>query len=422
MAKKQKKPEIKRSPTKRQMAKWQRQKRTQRIIMIVAGVFFTFIAGYIGYGYYSDQVGPFNKPVLKVNDTVFDMGYYVEVLEIYSQGQDSSSIPYMADMVVGAIEQNELIRQGAAGLGISVSKEEIEEQLKSLNLSDTKVYRDAVEVSLLAEILMENYIGPEVPTSGEQVKVQAMVLEDKMVAEDVIREFEISDNFTALVEGFSVEEATRELGGDLGWFPRGTVGVLYPELDGTLLEDIAFELEPRMLSEPTYDESVLKRIGYWLIKVIERDDANGSHINGILLGNLQEAEEIRSRIEDGEDFALLAQEYSQHVASRDIGGDMGWVQEGSGNQIVSVNAFDLEIGVLSDPIRDDSIRTQGGCWLVRVLDKDDDRQIEDDTREILKSKAFEDWLLEQRENSSIERYLDDEQKSWAVERVLAGRE
>jgi len=92
-----------------------------------------------------------------------------------------------------------------------------------------------------------------------------------------------------------------------------------------------------------------------------------------------------------------------------------------GNEAITKVAFELEPGVLSEPVPDESIQTQGGYWVVKVLDKDANRQLDDEIREMLKAKAFEGWLTEQREKSSIESYLDEEQKAWAVDRVLRGR-
>lgn len=101
---------------------------------------------------------------------------------------------------------------------------------------------------------------------------------------------------------------------------------------------------------------------------------------------------------------------------------MGWLQRESASKSVVEAAFSLEPGLVSEPLADESARTQGGYWLVKAVDKVNNRQLEDDTREAIKSKAFEDWLNERREKSTIENYLDAEQKSWAVARILRDRE
>ena len=421
MAKKQKKPEPRRPPTRRQLSRLQRQRRIQRITMTVGGLFFAFIVGYIGYGYYNDQVKPLHQSVVKVNDTVFNMDYYVKVLDLYSQGQEAPAASAMADMAIEAIEDSELIRQGATDLGIGVSTAEIDSRLEALNFPDDKANRDMIAAALLADKLLGDYFDPKVPRACEQAQIQAMFLESEEVANEVIDRLGGSDNFTSLAKEFSMEALTKEIGGDLGWLPKDFWDVLLGDLGDSLLRDIAFDLESGMPSEPIYDESVTKEIGYWLIEVIERDENKGSHARGILLGSRQEAEEVKAKLEADGDFAALVQEYSQHSGSKELEGDLGWIQKGAGNEVIIKLILDLEPGALSEPVPDQSIQTQGGYWIVKVLDKDANRQLDDEIREMLKAKAFEGWLTEQREKSSIESYLDEEQKAWAVDRVLRDR-
>ena len=417
MTKKRKTPIAKRPLTKHQLSKWQRQRRMQRIITIAGVLFLAFILAYIGYGYYSERIKPFHQPVVKVNDTVFDMDYYLKVLEIYSRGQESSTIPAWATVAVQVIEQNEIMKQGAASLGIGVSAEEIKSGLSKNNLPDDKVFRDMVGNMLLTDKLLKDYFDSKLPTVNEQVKVQAMFLESKQVAKTVMDSLVAGDNFTSLAKAYSVESMTKDKSGDLGWVPRDFAGTL---LGDSLLKEIAFSLKPGMLGEPTYDESVTKSFGYWLIQVLEKDENKGSHARGILLGSRQETEEIKAKLVAGEDFATLAKKYSQHLESKDKGGDFGWLQPGVADKNKAVNrvVFALEPGVISEPIRDDTVQTHGGYWLVKVLDKDANRQIEPEIREKLNKMAFEKWFNEVKEKSSIKEYLDEAKKSWAVNQII----
>jgi parvulin-like peptidyl-prolyl isomerase len=389
--------------------------------MTVGGLFFAFIVGYIGYGYYNDQVKPLHQSVVKVNDTVFNMDYYVKVLDLYSQGQVAPAVSAMADMAIEGIEDTVLIRQGATDLGIGVSTAEIDSRLAALNLPDDKANRDMIAAALLADKLLGDYFDPKVPRACEQAQIQAMFLESEEVANEVIDRLGGSDNFTSLAKEFSMEALTKEIGGDLGWLPKDFWDVLLGDLGDSLLRDIAFDLAPGMPSEPTYDGAVTKEIGYWLIEVIESDENKGSDTRGILLGSRQEAEEVKAKLEAGGDFAALVQEYSLHSGSKELEGNLGWLQEGVGNEVIIKVAFELEPGVLSEPVPDQSIQTQGGYWVVKVLDKDANRPLDDEIREMLKASAFEGWLTDQREKSSIESYLDEEQKAWAVDRVLRDR-
>jgi len=423
LAKKHIKTELKRPPTKHQLSRWQRQQRIQRIIVIVGIIFFALVVGYIGYGYYNEQVKPLHQPVVKINDTVFDMDYYVKLLELSTRGEDSTATWSRADELINVIESGELIGEVSTDLGFGVSADEINSELRSLELPNEKVYRDVVGSRLLAARLLQNYFDPKVPTECEQVQVQALFVESTDVAKRVADRLGAGDNFTALAKEYSLEPITKDKGGDLGWLPKDFAYVLLGNLGDSLLKEIPFSLETGALSEPTYDGSVTKGIGYWLVEVMEKGEKKGNHARGILLGSQQEAEEVRARIEAGEDFGALAKEYSQHSASKEQGGDLGWTQEtGISSRVVLSLAMQLEPGAVSQPTADNSVQTKGGYWLVKVVDRDDSRALEDETRNALKLRLFEDLLVEQREKNSIETYLTEEQKSWAVARVLKKRE
>ena len=74
---------------------------------------------------------------------------------------------------------------------------------------------------------------------------------------------------------------------------------------------------------------------------------------------------------------------------------------------------------LSEPIRDDSTSTEGGYWLVEVLGKATDMKVSDDDRDLLKSKALDEWvssLWDDPENKA-ENFLDEDKKSWAISRA-----
>ncbi len=420
MAKKQRKSEIKRLPTKHQLSKWERQRKMQRNIYIGGAIFVAIVLALVGCGYYFSQVEPFQQKVLRVNDTVIDMNYYLELLGNYLQGVDSAQAPYTAEMVLGSIMQNELVIQRAPKLGITVEESEVDSELAKLNLPNDRVHRDAYKANLLSNRLISEYIEPKVPTTAKQVWVQAMFVESEDVANEVIGRLNNGESFIKLAKEYSIEQSTKEKSGELGWLLEGLIGPTGEKFSNSLLGDIAFNTTPGTVSKPTYDSSVLKNGGYWLLEVTERDESQSSHIRGVLLGTEKEAMDVRTKLQGGADFAELAKEISQHADSKDFGGDLGWIQKGQeyGDAVVIKAAFDLPVGVLSDPIHDETVSTKGGYWLVKVLEKDDNREVDKVTRDELTKKAFQDWMEEQSNTSTIERYLDEKQREWAIAYVL----
>jgi hypothetical protein len=418
LAKKQKKTEVKRLPTKQQLSKWERQKKMQRIIMITGCVFFALIIAIVGYGYYDVQIKPFQQKVLRVNDTVIDMNYYLEWLAIFLRGTEAARAPVMAEMVTGTIIQNELLLQRAPKLGITIKDSDIESELAKQKLPTTRIYKELYGAKLLNDRLMSEYFDPKVPTAAKQVNVQAMFVESVGVANELVGRIISGESLIKLAKEFSVEEFTKEKSGELGWLMEGLSGLAGGKFSNSLLGEIAFNTATGTLSKPTYDPSVIKPVGYWILKISERDKDQNNHIIGMLLGNRDEADEIRAKLSSGADFAELAKEKSQHLESKDFGGDMGFVKTGQGIDAVVKAASQLSIGVLSDPIVDTTVRTKGGYWLVKVLERDDNKQIAPELREQLKSTAFQDWLKEEEKTSTIEKYLDETQKAWAVDYTI----
>ena len=80
-------------------------------------------------------------------------------------------------------------------------------------------------------------------------------------------------------------------------------------------------------------------------------------------------------------------------------------------------AFNLTVNEVSEPVKDESVYTTGGYWLVKVVDRGN-HELEDEVREALINKHFNDWLEEQSEQSTIETYLDAAKKEWAINEVL----
>ena len=418
MAKKQKQTAAKRLPTKRQLSRWERQKRLQRMILIGGCVFLFIVVAFVGYGYYDSQIKPFSQKVLRVNDAVIDMNYYLEWLSVSLKGVDTKQALTMAEIVLGNIARNQLVLQRAPMLGVTVKDGEVESGLADQQLPNTKVYRESYAAKLLNDRLLEVYFDPKVPSTARQANVQAMVLESEDVAVDVLGKVNNNESFLQLAKRLSVEAFTKEKSGELGWIIDGLANVAGGKLSNSLLDDVAFNIAPGTMSKPTYDPSVVKTGGYWLFEVTERDKDKGNHMKGILLSSESEAFGLQTKLKGGADFAALAKEKSQHLESKDFGGDLGWVQKGSASDIIVKAALELPLGTLSDPVFDKTVQTKGGYWLVKVLERNDSRQIDKDAREQLKSKAFQDWLEEQMKSSTIERYLDEGQMTWAVDYTL----
>ena len=446
MAKKQKKAIPQRVPTKHQLSKWQRQMKIRRIVIIAAVVFLAGILSWVGYGLYQDyKSNPSREVAIEVNGVPFSVEYYVKMLDIYVDNYINFTVNtyldfYMqaynatreetiqlltfnaisdlsqntdniTDMITGQVADNiinvELLRQGAKNLDIEVISEEIDAKLAELEWPNERVYQDIIRSDLLQEKLGE-YFGSQLPDTMEQDHVQAMLVESEEVANEVIAKIEASGNFTALVEEFSCNPWIE---GDLGWLP----GELMPN---TLIADAAFNLTVGEISQPIYDRVATKNVGYWLIEVTDEEDEE-IKARAMLLGSEAEAEQVKAELVS-RNFSSLAKEYSQHE-SKDEGGELGWLKkEDMGSATFDKVAFNLTGNEVSEPVKDESVQTTGGYWLVNVVGRGN-HELEENVKEELINKRYNDWRKDWTEESTIETYLDADKKAWAMNKVLVGR-
>jgi parvulin-like peptidyl-prolyl isomerase len=110
------------------------------------------------------------------------------------------------------------------------------------------------------------------------------------------------------------------------------------------------------------------------------------------------AEELRGRLEQGEEFAALAEEYSDDTGSAVQGGDLGWFAQGMMVEQFDEAAFSLPVGEISEPIS-----TTFGIHLIEVLERDPERAKDAAQLQQERAQAFGTWLQEQVAALQVER-------------------
>jgi len=471
---------------------------------------------------------PLHEPAIRVNDTVFNMAYYIDQLHTANLLQYIGN-QELFELVVEQTGQGmvtfELIRQEVKRLALYPSPQELQERveervsalsgdgeldfkeaysnlLERLNLSD-RAFRDIVEKDVIWEKLRA-HIKEGVPTRGEHAHVRALLLANRQQAEEVAARLEAGEDFATVANEVSQFPLAEEKGGDLGWLPQGIrspqfdeaafalepgavstparddeerttgaywlikllesetsfhpqailveteaeaeelrarleagedfatlatehslhysaedggdLGWLSQDAVGSAFEEAALSLEQGALSDPFWDEKASEEGGYWLIKLLEKIETE-IHPQAILVVTEAEAEELKARLEAGEDFATLASEHSLHYSAED-GGDLGWLSQDAMGSAFEEAALSLEQGTLSDPFWDEKASKEGGYWLIELIDPVEEREISQNHREVLTANEFNRWMEEARLSSDIEFYLDEEKTIWAVSKAL----
>jgi parvulin-like peptidyl-prolyl isomerase len=178
------------------------------------------------------------------------------------------------DVLEGLID-GVLIEQGGATLGITMGDEELESQVEAdieagggqeafqewlQSTGQTREdYKGMLRQSLLSQRVMDA-VTVGVSTEAEQVHARHIMVESEEAAQQILTMLQEGADFVTLAREQSVDVATKDNGGDLGWFPRGLVA---PEL-----ENAAFALQPGQISG-----IVPLGEGYHIIQVVEREAA-----------------------------------------------------------------------------------------------------------------------------------------------------
>lgn len=127
------------------------------------------------------------------------------------------------------------------------------------------------------------------------------------------------------------------------------------------------------------------------------DSVNAKHI---LVKDEETAKKVKERLDKGEDFKALSDEYSIDTAAKKKGGDLGRVTKTRFDEDFVKGAFALEAGKVSDPVK-----TKHGYHIIKViennvgLDKNKDK-----IKEAIATEAYNKYIQEQVSKAEIKFY------------------
>ena len=196
-------------------------------------------------------------------------------------------------------------------------------------------------------------------------------------------------------------------GGQLGWKKAGQLPALFT---ATLKQ-----LRPGEISEVLRGPN-----GFHILKLIDKrgqaqerpvTQARARHIliRATEVVPMNEAkrriEQLRERIEQGEDFAALARVHSDDIGSSTGGGDLGWLTPGQASPDFERAVEGLKLNELSAPVR-----TPYGVHLIQVLERREhdisaELSLNSARQQVHTRKAderYEQWLRQLRDEAYVE--------------------
>jgi foldase protein PrsA len=119
-------------------------------------------------------------------------------------------------------------------------------------------------------------------------------------------------------------------------------------------------------------------------------EAEQVHAQHILVADEETGKQVLARLEAGEDWAALAQEFSVDTSNKDNAGDLGWFPRGMMVPEFEEAAFSLEPGTISD-----LVQTDFGYHIIQVLEKGR-RELDEQLYDSMLQQAFQAWMEEQK--------------------------
>jgi len=136
------------------------------------------------------------------------------------------------------------------------------------------------------------------------------------------------------------------------------------------------------------------------------------HARHILVATEDQARDVLTQLQNGADFATLAQQLSTDPGSKDKGGDLGWFGRGVMDKPFEDAAFALQPGQLSDVVHG-----ANGYHVIQVLERDANRAVPPDQLQTQRSKAYQDWLSARRTSPDVKLQLSQPARDWVLARI-----
>lgn len=120
----------------------------------------------------------------------------------------------------------------------------------------------------------------------------------------------------------------------------------------------------------------------------------------IVVADQATADDLKSQIDDGADFATLATANSTDTTTKDKGGDVGWAPKGYLSESLDSLLFSLQVNqVITYP-------GSNNVTVYQITETDDARPIDDDKKEPLANRAYSEWLSSKKESAKISDDMD----------------
>jgi len=371
--------------TRKQLSRREKERRQRLILIGIAAVIGCLIVGILAYGFYVEQIVKPSEPVAVVNGVPIPTETYEKRVLHQRMGIDRAT----QELLIQRAQFDPEEEQDQFLLQI------IDQQLSQLSLQRSQVNGEG----FVDELIQEELIRQAAEEQGVAVSSEEI---DRRIEEYFGYEGEqptpVPSPPTEAITG------TAEMTPTVA--PTPMTSERFDELYSEYLTGLQ---ETTGMSEAEYREMVKAELLREKMEapITEQVPTTELQIRArhILLDSRAEAEVVLKNLEEGEDFATLAEELSKDPGSAELGGDLGWFARGQMVPEFEEVAFSLEPGEFSAVVE-----TPFGFHIILVEERDEDRELDAAMLNQRMTDAFQTWLFDLEAAATIEKY-------WSVDKL-----
>jgi foldase protein PrsA len=360
--------------TKRQLSRHQKEQRQQRLAIAFVAAVVVLIVGVLGFGLFREFIYIPSRPIAVVNGVTIPVSTYAKVMAFRQLILDQQ-INYYESQATAITDSNQQaflqfeqqqLQDMRMNLSMQVPEDLIEEEL----IRQEAVKRGLTVTAADVDALLAKSFTQPASTTTETTTITDTATATPLPTPNW------QDNYKQYLAAFGISDADYR----------------------------QFAAEPQ-----AYREKLTTAIGAEVPTSAEQ-----VHVRDILTDTYEAAVDIAKQLQEGGDFAEIAKQSSTDSATKDNGGDMGWLPRGIESTDFDQAVFALQPGQISNPIT-----TTNGVEIIKLEERDPNRPLDASNLETLQSQAFTNWLDEAKKGSGVQRAIDSDKVDWATKQAAA---